>query len=178
MGNRFPLVTISATFLLGILVFLFAPKTPDVTQVLNVTTSNIIFRYGVSGAKHMNELDTFRGIFIMDMVNKDPVRTRMNLTQEELNTIYQKMVDIEFFTYPNVYNPKLGDIQGKVTPFFIYYLEYEDETGTKVVQWNDEHYAPGDTKYNKLKKLSRLIMEIIQARPEYQKLPEPTAVYV
>jgi hypothetical protein len=111
-------------------------------------------------------------------VNKDPVKTELDLTQYELDRIYQKMIDIEFFSYPRGFHPKLeGDVIGEVTPFSIYYLEYRDGSRTKVVQWNTRYWAPEDTKYENLKELAHLIIEIIQAKPEYKKLPEPSAGY-
>lgn len=178
MENRFTFVTISLTFLLGILVFFSAPKVPDATHVTYESTSNFIFRYGVIGAKQLNELDTLSGIFIKDMVNKDPVRTRLNLTQDEMDTIYNKMVDIDFFSFPRVFKPKLeGDIIGEGTPFMIYYLEYINETGTKIVQWDTKYLVPKDTRYKNLKELANLIIEIIQDKPEYKELPKPTAGY-
>ncbi len=126
----------------------------------------------------MNELNTFKGIFTKNMVNKDPITTKLDLTQEELDTVYRKMVDVDFFSYPRFFNPKLeGDIIGESTPFSIYYLEYKDETRTKIVQWNDKYWAPEDTQYQNLKELASIIIEIIQSKPEYKKLPEPSAGY-
>jgi len=76
------------------------------------------------------------------MVNKDPVTTKLDLTQDELDTIYQKMVDIDFFSYPKGYHPKLeGDIVSTQTPFTVYYIEYHNENGTKVVYWTTQ-YTP------------------------------------
>ena len=146
--------------------------------IIETTTSNIIFRYGVSGGNHPNELDTIRGYFQKDMVNKEPAWTKMDLTQDELDTIYQKMVDIDFFLYPKGFQPKLEDDGfGITTPFSVYYLEYHNETGSKVVYWNTQYIAPKDTQYTNLKELAHLIIEIIQAKPECQKMPEPTAGY-
>ena len=126
----------------------------------------------------MNELDTLKGIFIKDMVNKDPVRTTLDLSQEELDTIYQKMVDIDFFSFPRFYNPILGEYIGAGTPFSIFYLEYINETGTKIVQWDNKYSPTTDTGYNNLKEFAYLIIRIIQDKPEYKELPEPTGGYV
>ena len=178
MENRFTFVTISLTFLLGILVFVSAPKIPDATHVTHDTTSNIIFRWGVPVGKQLNELDTLKGIFIKDMVNKDPVRTTLDLSQEELDTIYQKMVDIDFFSFPRFYNPILGEYIGAGTPFSIFYLEYINETGTKIVQWDDKYSLTTDTGYNNLKELAKFIIEIIIDKPEYKELPKQDGGYL
>ena len=175
--------------LLLILITLTAPMIQDKPEITTYsTTSNIIFRYGTSGemhsneldtfTKHSNELDTFKGIFTKDMVNKDPVTTKLDLTQDELEAIYQKMVDIDFFSYPKIYYPKEeGSVIGSTEPFLTYYLEYLNETGSKVVLWDTQFVAPEDIQYKNLRDLAQLIIEIIQAKPEYQKLPKPTAGY-
>jgi len=175
------IIILSALLLIAILVW--SPKIDNQTEtkietIIETTSSNIIFRYGSSSAKNPNELDTVRGYFRKDMVNKDPAWTKMDLTQDELDTIYQKMVDIDFFSYPKGFQPKLeGEVIGITTPFTVYYLEYQNETGTKVVYWNTQYVVPKDPQYDNLKELAHLIIEIIQAKPEYQKMPKPTAGY-
>jgi hypothetical protein len=171
------IIILSALMLVVITVI--APMIQDKSETtIEETTSNIIFRFGVLGGKHPNELDTIRGYFQKDMVNKDPITTKLDLTQDELDTIYQKMVEIGFFSYPKDFQPKLeGEVIGEVSPVSIYYLEYKDDTRTKIVQWNVKYDAPDDIQYQNLKELAHLILEIIQAKPEYQKLPEPTAGY-
>jgi hypothetical protein len=179
MDYRLPFTVMSTAFLILGIIIVTAPMIQDESETATfATTSNIIFRYGVSGAKHMNELNTLKGFFIKDMVNKEPAWTKLDFTQEEMDTIYDKMVDIDFFSYPIGFHPKLeGDIIGEATPFSIYYLEYRDKSRTKIVQWNDKYWAPEDTDYQNLKELARLIIELIQDKPEYKKLPEPTAGY-
>ena len=181
------IVILSALLLVVIIVL--SPKSQDSVEiVIEETTSNIIFRYGSSGArrsneldtftKHSNELNTFKGIFTKDMVNKDLVTTKMDLTQEELDTIYQKMIDIDFFSYPKSFDPTFeGSVIGSTESFLAYYLEYQNETGSKVVYWDTEFVAPEDIQYNNLRELAQLILEIIQAKPEYQDLPKPTSGY-
>jgi len=174
-SNR--IIILSALLLVVIIVL--SPKSQDSVEiVIEETTSNIIFRYGSSHGKHPNELDTFKGIFTKDMVNKDPVTTKLDLTQEEMDTIHRMMVEIDFFSYPKAFHPKLeGDIHSTQTPFTVYYIEYHDESGTKVVYWTTQYTSPEDTQYQNLKELAYLIIEMIQTKPEYQELPEPTAGY-
>lgn len=179
MENRFTFATLAATFILGFLVFISAPKLSNVAQMTYDTAdSGIIFRWRVEGAEHANELDTFNESFVKDMVNEAPVWTNMELSSEELDVILKKMADIDFISYNRVFTPKRATIGGEQTPFSHYYLEYRDETVTKIVQWNDRYYAPGNVRYNNLKELSRLIIKIVEAQPEYQELPEPTAFYI
>ena len=175
------IIILSALLLVVILggVRVWYPDNQDQSETtIDTMESNIIFRYGVSGGKHPNELDTIRGYFQKDMVNKEPAWTRMDLTQEEMDTIHRMMVEIDFFSYPKGFHPKLeGAVTGSSDPFSVYYLEYRNETVSKVVYWNTQFVAPEDTQYNNLRELAQLIIELIQAKPEYQKLPKPTAGY-
>jgi hypothetical protein len=142
------------------------------------TTSNIIFRYGISVAEYPNELDTFRGLFTKDMVDKAPSKTSLDFTQEEMDEIKQMMVEIDFFSYPKNYQPTIeGKIIATTFPYYVYYLKYYDEFGIRVVKWNDQHMSTGDPEYYNLNQLARLIISIIQEKPEFQKLPQPTSAY-
>ncbi len=169
------------TALLLIVVIVTAPIFQDKTEVIiEETTSNIIFRYGSSHGKHPNELDTFKGKFTKDMVNMEPVWIRLDFTQEEMDIINRKMAEIGFFSYPKRFQPEPrleGELLSQRTPFTVYYLEYHNESGTKVVYWTTARAAPEDIQYQNLNELAHLIIEIIQAKPEYQMLLDPSAGY-
>ena len=91
----------------------------------------------------------------------------------------QKMIDIDFFSYPRGFNPTLeGEVIGVPSHFSNYYLEFRNESGTKIVQWSSRYWAPNDNQYQNLFELSGLIQDLIEAKPEYQRLPTPTAGYV
>jgi hypothetical protein len=157
----------------------YSDNQDQIETTIDTTESNIIFRYGISGGKHPNELDTFKGIFTKDMVNKDPVTTKLDLTQEEMDTIHRMIVEIDFFSYPTALHRKLeGDIYSSSSSFMVYSIEYHNGTGRKFVYWTSQYTPPKDLHYQNLKELANLIIEIIQAKPEYQKLPKPTAGYV
>ena len=179
MEDKFPFLAISTTFLILGIIIVTAPMIQDKSEItIEETTSNIIFRFGSSHGKHPNELDTFKGTFIKDMVNRDPASTKLDLTQEEMDTIHRMMVEIDFSSYPKSFHPTIeGDIMGTTTPFTAYYLEYHDESGAKAVYWTTQYTAPEDTRYQNLKELAHLIIATIQAKPEYQEMPEPTAGY-
>jgi hypothetical protein len=180
MAEKVSYYILAITFILLISVTIYASQLPsETTNNIYTTSTNILFRYGISGAKHMNELNTSKGIFTKDMVDKDPVKTNLDLNQDELDTIFKKMVEIDFFSYPRNYQPQReGDVHGYTTPSSIYYLEFKDDTGTKIVQWSDKYYVPDDAGYEKLMELADQIIDIIEAKPEYKKLPKPTAAYL
>ncbi len=169
------------TALLLIVVIVTAPIFQDKTEVIiEETTSNIIFRYGSSRGEHPNELDTFKGKFTKEKVNMEPVWIRLDFTQEEMDTINRKMAEIDFLSYPKRFQPE-PKLEGKLlsqrTPFTVYYLEHHDESGTKVVYWTTTYDAPKDIQYQNLNELATLIIEMIQAKPEYQILLDPSAGY-
>lgn len=171
MAERFTLGVLSLTFFLGLMVLHGAYQTP-----CNESDFNLILRYGV-GAK--NELNTLKGTYTKDMVNKPSITTRLCLTQEELDTIYIKTLEIDLFNFPRtMYVPPEGGVIGEVTPYSTYYLEVHNGTRTKTLGWTDQYTTTTESEYYKvIMELVSLIIEIIESRPEYQKLPEPTAGY-
>ncbi len=70
------------------------------------STFNLIFKYGVDAK---NILNTFEGTYTKDMIPDPPIATKLSLTREELDTIYKKMVDIDFFSYPDVFTKPVKD---------------------------------------------------------------------
>jgi hypothetical protein len=180
MAERFTLGVISITFFLGLTVLYGAYRTTSTDSDLNPTLSsadsdfNIVFRYGV-GAK--NELNTLKGTYTKDMVNKPPITTKLQLTQDELESIHLKALEIDLFDYPwTIHTMPKGDIIGMITPYSTYYVEVWNGTTKNAVVWNNK-YDTENEKYYDLMELVHLIIEIILSHPEYQKLPEPTAGY-
>jgi hypothetical protein len=180
MAERFTLGVISITFLLGLAVLYGVYRTTSTESDLNPTLSsadsyfNIIFRYGV---RAKNELNTLKGTYTKDMVNKPPITTKLQLTQEELDSIYLKALEIDLFNYPwTIRTMPKGDIIGERTPYSTYYLEVWNGTAKNAVVWNDK-YDTENEKYFDIMELVRLIIEVILSHHEYQKLPEPTAGY-
>ena len=162
---------ISITFLLGLAVLYGAYQTPCPDS-----NFNLILKYGV-GAK--NELNTLKGTYTKDMVSRPSVSTRLCLTQEELDAIYLKTLEIDLYNFPTrMYSPLEGGVIGEVTPYCTYYLEVRNGTANKILRWTNQHTTTTESeKYDDILELVRLIIEIIESHPEYQKLPEPTAGY-
>ncbi len=173
-------IIILSALLLAVIIVI-APMIQEKSEVIiEETTSNIIFRYGSSRGEHPNELDTIKGKFTKDMVNMEPVWIRLDFTQEEMDTINRKMAEIDFFSYPKKFQPepKLeGELLSQRTPFTVYYIEHHNESGTKVVYWTTARGAPDDIQFQNLNELAHLIVDIIQAKPEYQMLLDPSAGY-
>jgi hypothetical protein len=136
---------------------------------------NFIFKYGV-GAR--NVLDTFNDTFTKDMVLAPSISIDLALNAAEMESIYQKMVEINFFNYPEEFKvtPE-GDLIGTVTPYSSYYFKVEYKSGIKELKWEDEITNPNE-QADKLRELINLIKNIIESREEYKELPEPSGGYL
>jgi hypothetical protein len=172
MAERFTLSVLTITFILGVLVLHGAYRTPCADSDFN-----LILRYGV-GAK--NELNTFKGTYTKDMVNRPSITTRLCLTREELDAIHLKALEIDLYNFTRrMYSPPEGNVIGEVTPYSTYYLEVRNGTTIKILRWSNRFTTTTEhEKYDDIMGLVRLIIEIVESHPEYKKLPEPTAGYV
>jgi hypothetical protein len=171
MAERFTLSILTITFVLGVVVLHGAYRTPCAESDFN-----LLLRYGV-GAK--NELNTLKGTYTKDMVNRPSITTRLCLTREELDAIYLKALEIDLYNFPRrVYSPPEGGVIGEQTPYSTYYLEVRNGTTIKIMKWSDRFTTTkGYEKYDDIMELVHTIIEIIHSHPEYKKLPEPTAGY-
>ena len=171
---------LSQKFLVVLIIFgvvLFGVKQLEETPKINVKSNfNFIFKYGVGTNPYgaLNELNIFEGIYIRDMVVDPPITVKLVLTQEELEEIYQKMVNIDFFNYPRRFpkDPNIG-----VSPCVRTYFKVSYNFTIKKVEWTDESYFEGDTRQN-IDELLILIRDILESKEEYQNLPEPQAFYL
>ena len=166
--KRLALIVLSAYFLL---VFSGCGNTPPGESDFNLT-----FEYGV-GAK--NELNTFDGTYTRDMVLDPSITVELSLSEEELDSIYQKMVEIDFFNYPDEFSVLVApdDRIGIVTPYNSYYFKVEYDSRVKELRWEDE-ILKENVDADNLRGLINLIRDIIESKDEYKELPEPTSGYV
>ena len=117
---------------------------------------NIILRYGV-GAK--NELNTFKGTYTKDVANKPPITTKLQLTQEKLDSIYLKTLKIDLFNCPwTIRTMPKGDIIGERPSYSTYYLETCNGTTTNAVVWNNKYTNTENERFFDLMEIVRLII--------------------
>jgi hypothetical protein len=170
MKNRFLLVLI-------VLCLAFTGCTSIATaRENNQNDFNFIFKYGVSGG---NTLDTFQGTYTRDMI-LDPAKTiHLTLTADEMNSVLQKMLDIDFFNYPDKFSVQVADneIKTEVAPYPSYFFQVEYQGKIKKLLWHAK-YVNSDPPADKLKELINLITGIIESKPEYQALPKPSGGYM
>jgi hypothetical protein len=146
------------------------------TMSANADNFNFIFKYGFSGR---NTLDAFKGIYTKDMGLEAPITIELKLTPEEMNSIYQKMVETDFFNYPDKFSVILpsGEMENRVMLYFTYFFKVTYHGQTKELLWH-EKVTNSEVKADKLRELIKLIRDIIESREEYKKLPEPKAGYL
>lgn len=112
------------------------------------------------------------------MVTAPSVATRMYLTQDDMDEIHQKMLDIDIFEYPGIFVVTVppGSLYSIVMPHNIYYFYVKDGSQTKELTWDDEIQNPND-QATQLRSLNQLIQNVISSKDEYKKLPTPTSAY-
>jgi len=131
---------------------------------------NFVFNYGVNAK---NQLDTTKEQFTKDMVSEPSVTTNLKLSDDEMNTIYSEMKNINILGYADNFEPKSNK---KQTPFSTYSLKIIVEGKEKNIYWKDESVS--ETKEaERLRKLFNEIEKIIVNKDEFKKLPEPTSHY-
>jgi hypothetical protein len=119
-----------------------------------------------------NELDTFTGVYQKDLVQDGIARTEFYLTDSEQVQIINKIQSVDFFAFPDTINSfsKTGYNVSVDPDPGIQFLKIEYEGKTKSVFWcfflpNNISFVP------ELKEITFFIQKIIEAKPEYKKLP-------
>ena len=132
---------------------------------------NLLFRYGV-GAK--NELNTFEGTYTKDMVLDPPITISLILSEEELEQIHQKMIEIDFFNYPEDFPPHPGRA---INPCTNYFIKVEHGSIVKEINWNTNSMLESNIQDN-LWQLVGCIIDIVEQKPEYKALPPANGGYI
>ena len=133
---------------------------------------NLLFKYGY-GTVNKNELNTFNGTYTK------AITVEFRLTDEDMERIYQKMVEIEFFCYPDEFVIPVpdGEIVSGVSNHLQYYFRVECDNKVKIVQWKDNilnKYEDAD----KLRWLAGLIIDLIESKDEYWDLPSRKGIII
>ena len=131
---------------------------------------NILFKYGI-GAK--NILNTYDCTYTKDMIRDPSISICFELNDQELDSIFYKMNEINFFDYPDTFIVKLpyGPL-AMVSPSATYYLNVEFGNEKKELYWNDDPYG------NNLRELIYYIIDLLESKEEIKYLPEPRGGYV
>ena len=132
---------------------------------------NILFKYGYSKAMR-NELNTFNGTYTKDMGKDSPITIDFSLSDEDMDRIYQKMVEIDFFCYPEKFVIPIpdGEVVSATSTYLQYYFRVECDKKVKIVQWKD-YILKKNEDAGQLRRLIRLIRNIVESKEECRDLP-------
>lgn len=131
---------------------------------------NILFKYGVTAR---NELNTFDNTYTKDMIIDPPIKIWLYLSDDEMNQIKQKIVEIDFFNLPETL--PLRNDGGFVTPQDDFYIKVQNGSAVKEVSWSSNSEV--NSIEQNLTQLANLLTGIVEQRPEYRDLPPPNGGY-
>ncbi len=125
----------------------------------------------------LNVLDTTSGTLVhTPLDDTTSITISLHLTDDELETIYQKAISVGFFNYPSKFVVPDDQVLGYQTPPSNYELSMTNGEMINSVSWTDGTMTKSDyTKADKLRELVNLINKIIQSHPEIQQLPQTKA---
>ena len=145
-----------------------APASEAVTSILSIQPEPnfaFYFAYGPCGGA----LDTFENTYRTAIYDGEPITIPVTLTDEQMMTIYQKMVAIDFFSYPETFRILNGTAM--VTPAPEYRIKVRNGELTHSVFWVDEIFEPTNREADQLRELIQIIMRVIETHPDIQNLP-------
>jgi len=131
----------------------------------------IFFKYGFN-----NELNTFNNTYKKDLVLDGSVTVTFWLTADEQNRILAKANEIDFFTLPDTLDGDSLLVVIEPNPGF-QTIRIKSENNDNIVNWT-EPVSHNDPFVIKTLELYRFIISIIEAKPEYKKLPQSRGSYL
>ena len=148
--------------------------TPVVTVAPREDNFSFVYKYIPCGSNPLFVLDTINSMLIHtppDATNS--LKISFLLTDDELESIYQKAISIDFFDYPAKFFIPDDQVMGYKAPAVSYELSMINGGMKNSVIWIDDTMnKPKYTKAERLRELMNLIYEIIQAHPKIPRFPE------
>lgn len=139
---------------------------------------NLIFEYGYGGIPG-DVLNTFNGTYTK-YLGKDPsVTIDFILSDEDMDRIYQKMIETNFFCYPDKFVIPVpeGELVSATSEYQGYFFRVECNHRIKVLEWRDNILNENDDAMN-LRGVIIRIIRIIQSKDEYWELPSPKGIHI
>jgi hypothetical protein len=130
----------------------------------------IHFYYGFG-----NELNTLEQTYTKDLVLDGYITVDFWLTESEQESIRNKLNVVDFFHFPDTLIYQIGSdsIMVSISPDPGWqFLQVADENRDKIVYWRYP-LPEGNEFVPRLVELKNLIIDIVEAKPEYQALPPP-----
>jgi hypothetical protein len=136
-------------------------------------------KYGVDAK---NILNTFDGTYTKDMVVDSLITIKFSLSKEELDSIKSEMEEIKIFEYPEMFNPNETDDPPSYPlefsfPFRTYYFKIKMGDKVKEILWADSNQSVA-IKARRIRNLIYRIIDLIESKAEYKKLPRPNGAYI
>ena len=120
-----------------------------------------------------NVLNTFEQLYTKDLVLDGYITVDFWLTEAEQERIKNKLDAVDFFSFPDTLIYQMGpdSIMVRMEPDPGWqFLRIADENRDKTVYWRYS-FREGNEFVPSLLELKNLIIDIIEAKPEYKKLP-------
>ena len=123
----------------------------------------------------VNILDTTNGTLVhTPLGDTTSITISLQLTNDELDSIYSEAISIGFFEYPSKFVVPDDQVTGRHFPAFSHQLSIINGEKTNSVIWTDDMTTkPSFIKGDQLRNLIDLINKIIQSHSEIKQLPEP-----
>jgi hypothetical protein len=144
-------------------------------------TPGLVFKYGFGCD---NILNTFTGTFSIRTDSLPYPSVRLDLTRKELDSVQQKMRDINFFQYPDTFATTVQSGVSVISPHSSYYfgVVYQElgRLKTKELWWEDGELTSDylDERAIKLRELIQLIRTIVESKQEYVRMEKPQRIYI
>lgn len=126
------------------------------------------------GSCFSSSLDTFEQTYRTAVGNGESVTIPLTLSEEQTQTIYQKMAAIDFFRYPETFRITYdeNEVVGMVTPATDYHITVRNGERMHSVFWRDEISTPTNRDAEQLRELIQIILQVLDTHPDIQNLPE------
>jgi hypothetical protein len=162
---------VSAILAAGLILVSCTPVTPRADNF------SFVYQFIACGSAPFYILDSTNGTLLHTPIgDTTSITIPFQLTDDELETIYQKAMSIGFFDYPSDFVIPDDQVIGYQAPASRYKLGMTNGERANTVSWTDDTMAkPSYTEADRLREIMDLIYEIIQSRPEIQQLPGPKA---
>lgn|GEM_PF-7027483 len=125
-------------------------------------------------------INTFQDKISKDLVVDDSKTFDFILPQKSIDSVLQIILDVDFFSYPNIFEPDSYNNKNYTDACgyrIEYYLKVSYHGKIKELIWVDI-LESSDEKALALRKAIKKIIEIIQNTKEYQALPEARGAYL
>ena len=127
------------------------------------------------GSCYDEVLDTFNGTYttLVQRPPSAPVTVPMQLADEQLQTVFDAMIELNFFGYPDVFavpTPADGRMLLRWPPA-LYRISVRNGGAQKSVEWLDDVAGPVDRPAVQLRRLIRMIQQMIREHPSNRLVP-------